>query len=107
MNPAIAPAIRTKIQDLEAELERQKTRLKDAERECQHDWLPIEYCPEYQEAYTIPGDAPGTMGIDWRGPTYVPAKTTPKWRRTCRICGRVEKTVRAVVEPNPKQIPQF
>lgn len=63
-------------------------------RRCPHVWGETKYTPDYQEAYTIPGDPPGTMGVDWRGPCHVPAKTTPKWSRTCTKCGYTQTTER-------------
>ena len=62
------------------------------------------YDPIYHAAYTCPGDPPGTMGVDWRGPVHVPSKTIPKWRRTCDLCGKIEETQRTndVVTKEPK-----
>jgi len=46
----------------------------------------------YHKAYTYPGDAPGTMGVDHCGPIDVPPRTEERWKRTCTICGKVEIT---------------
>lgn len=62
------------------------------QRNCTHNWSKPEYTPEHTKAYTIPGDRPGTMGVDWRGPTHVPAQTTKKWTRTCLYCDKKEVT---------------
>jgi len=74
-------------------------------RSCQHDYTDPVYKPIVQEAYTIPGDAPGTMGVDFRGPCHVPRKETPQWMQTCRICGTTRTTIRTKDEV--KKIPQF
>ena len=58
---------------------------------CHHEW-DSKYTPDYQPGYTAPGDTPGTMGIDFRGPIDVPSKTTPKWTRYCKVCGKSEIT---------------
>jgi len=67
-------------------------KLRSARAACQHKWGETRYTPEHKEAYTIPGDPPGTMGVDWRGPTDVPAKTTKKWTRQCESCGLTQTT---------------
>lgn len=90
-----AEAIRKKITDLQENLEWARNELKFIEDTCSHSWpKKPEYTPEYQKAYTVPGDPPGTMGVDWRGPVHVPAKTIKRWRRKCIICGKVEITER-------------
>jgi hypothetical protein len=67
-------------------------RLSQVVRECRHEWTAPVADHIYREGYTIPGDPPGTMGVDWRGPCYVEPKTTHRWKRTCRLCGHVEHT---------------
>lgn len=32
------------------------------------------------------------MGVDWRGPCYVPRSEEPRWKRQCLECGVVEYT---------------
>lgn len=92
------------IKAKQAELDQLHNQRSRVISDCQHDWGETEYVPDYQEAYTIPGDPPGTMGVDWRGPTHVPAKTTPKWQRKCKKCGYVETTTRTTekVSHTPK-----
>lgn len=80
--------------DLEEQARSLREQADRIKRDCDHKWGPVEYTPDYQEAYTIPGDPPGTMGVDWQGPVYVPAKTTPKWSRRCLTCGCVQTTER-------------
>ena len=84
-------------QEIEADaeaLKRKKEALSRIDRECQHVWG--ETIPDhiYHKAYTIPGDPPGTMGVDWRGDCHVPAKTEKRWKRVCKKCGKVEHTSR-------------
>ncbi len=82
---------------MEEHLRRRRADLDQAEKNCRHEWDVVR--DDLREGgYTIPGDPPGTMGIDWRGPCHVPAKTTPRWRRTCRVCGKVEYTTRIETE---------
>ena len=46
-------------------------------RTCKHDWDKVVHDPI--PGYRTPGDAPGTMGIDWQGPQYVGPQD--RWRR--------------------------
>lgn len=83
---------RNDIEIMEAQLNAKKAALKQKENNCNHKWRdPIE-ANIYKKSYTVPGDAPGTMGVDWRGDCFVPAKTTKRWSRECRLCGKVEYT---------------
>lgn len=88
-----ASNLRQQIADEQRRLERLQQQLKQAEAACEHDWT-VENRPIYHPAYTIPGDPPGTMGVDWRGPCHVDSKTTPRWIRRCSKCKRVEYTTR-------------
>ena len=95
--------LRDNVTRLTEDLEKAKALLKTETYNCDHDWSPPVSAHIYEPGYTIPGDPPGTMGIDWRGPTYVDAKTTKRWKRTCSICGEIQYTneiVKTVVE-NP------
>lgn len=78
--------------------DRANRKLTDARAVCRHKWGETRYTPDRREAYTIPGDAPGTMGVDWRGPTDVPAETTKRWTRQCESCGLVQTTERTKKE---------
>lgn len=99
------------IQKLRADIIELKDRLRTMEgylnhriKGCQHEWSPTETAFIYEKGYTIPGDPPGTMGVDWRGPCYVEPKTTKRWKRTCQICGEIqytEHTTQEVIE-HPK-----
>jgi hypothetical protein len=92
-----------KFQRLVDEVEQLRRRLKTAEMNlrgkraaCVHQWDDPEgkYTPDVRKAYRTRGDEPGTMGVDWQGPVNVPKKETPKWVRTCRICGFQQTTTR-------------
>lgn len=63
---------------------------------CRHSWGTVKYVPEHHEGYTIPGDPPGTMGVDWRGPCEVAPTTTRRWERACATCGLVQRTGRTM-----------
>lgn len=82
-----------------------KTALEERRRKCSHVWTPVMYDPLVREAYTAPGDTPGTMGVDFRGPCYVPRQETPRWKRTCETCGLVEYTQQ--VKEEIKKVPVF
>jgi hypothetical protein len=84
--------LRDEINLSERELEIKKMRLARMVNSCQHKWGSTQAAHVYQAAYTIPGDPPGTMGVDWRGPTYVSAKTDKRWKRVCEVCGKEEFT---------------
>ena len=84
--------LRAELASRRQELTQLEKALQTAEQHCQHNWTPSQYTPIEHKSYTIPGDAPGTMGIDWQGPTYVPARTENQWSRTCLNCGRTETT---------------
>lgn len=98
--------LQRQIDAKEAELKRLKAQQARVVKECNHDWTE-EYTPEYKEAYTIPGDKPGTMGVDFRGPCHVPAKTIKKWTRTCKKCGCKQVTSRSTTETQTTQKPAW
>ena len=86
-----ARQLRRIVGQIEQDLERAKQELKQYEDSCLHDFK-VTYEPVYHKAHTIPGDKPGTMGSDWRGSCYVPAKTEDQWKRECEKCGLVQIT---------------
>jgi hypothetical protein len=91
-------ALEKELKDKQEALESARRALQYAEAQCcggRHSWGEAEYKPIYHEGYTIPGDPPGTMGIDWRGPCHVPSSSEPRWIRTCKACGKVEETKQA------------
>ena len=53
----------------QVELDRMKAELATIYRGCHHQWGDIWYRPIHTEAFTSPGDKPGTMGSDFRGPS--------------------------------------
>jgi hypothetical protein len=67
-------------------------KLKALRRDCRHKWSAVVYDPIVTPAYTDPGDPPGTMGVDFRGPCYVPKHERARWKRVCSECGDVEYT---------------
>lgn len=83
-----------KITKLNRELDDARGQLARLDRSCNHQWGEPEADHIHHEGYTTPGDPPGTMGVDWRGPTHVPARTEKRWKRTCQKCGKVECTTR-------------
>jgi hypothetical protein len=91
MNPDIR-----KLQDELFVAERKQkglqAQLEAARRDCRHTWGAVIYDPIVTPAYTIAGDPPGTMGVDWQGPCYVPRQERARWKRECSECGFVEYT---------------
>jgi uncharacterized coiled-coil DUF342 family protein len=87
-----AKEFRENIDGLENKLKQFKGKLNELIRNCKHTYRPVVYDPIITEAYTIPGDPPGTMGVDWRGPIYVPREERLRWKRECAECGFVEYT---------------
>lgn len=87
-----ASIIRGKIQTAKALLESLERELNIIIRNCPHSWGSTQYDPIIREAYTDPGDAPGTCGIDWRGPVEIPCQETKRWTRKCALCLKEEAT---------------
>ncbi len=87
-----AEKLRQKIARLHKELRESANNLDTIVSNCKHQYGKPIYDPVHTEAYTIPGDPPGTMGVDWRGPVHVPAKTEEKWKRICGLCGHTQYT---------------
>ena len=85
-------ALRNKVAQLKQDLATAERELAYKVSICNHDWSKPEADHIYEKGYRIDGDPVGTMGIDWRGPTYVDAKTTKRWKRTCRHCDEVQYT---------------
>lgn len=82
------------IAGLVEEVETSRFRLENAERNlnnvrrsCRHTWSPVKY-----ERFQDPGDALGTMGVDFHGPTWIPRQETKRYSRECGDCGLVEIT---------------
>jgi hypothetical protein len=100
-----ARQLRASVARLNGEYDQAKRELDDYERRCNHKYEETIYDPIRTEAYEIPGDPPGTMGVDWRGPVYVPASTEPRWKRVCIKCGLEQVTTRAKDEVT--KIPDF
>lgn len=104
MNTTQASCLTARINDLEDQLATARRELNKIITECNragHKWGEVKYTPKHQPAYTIPGDPIGTMGVDWRGPTHVDAKTIRKWSRTCSECGLTQETTKT--KPTPSQ----
>ncbi len=97
--------LREKIASLDQELKWAKQELSHAESNCAHIWGEVVEDHIYEKGYLIPGDPPGTMGVDRRGDFYVQPKTTLRWKRVCNKCGKTEHTY----ETNKKVIetPRF
>lgn len=97
--------LRREIKTLEQNLKQKQKYLLTIQSTCRHDFNPVIYAPIRREAYTCPGDPVGTMGIDWRGPLFVPAEVTPRWTRTCKICDLTEETKR--ITQKTTSVPKF
>ncbi len=86
--------LREKVEKAKEEYDSAKQSLDNVVNSCSHQFGPTIPDHIYHPAYTIPGDPPGTMGVDRRGPCYVDAKTEKRWKRICDICGKEEYTTR-------------
>lgn len=87
------------------EIAERKRRVGLLQAGCAHDFTPPEWCGERREAYVIRGDRPGDPGyggVDRQFDTHVPAKTTDKWKRTCKLCLKVEITDKTESVSKPK-----
>jgi hypothetical protein len=93
------------IEQAEANLRDLKAALHGMQSRCSHKFGETKYTPEVHEGYQDPGDPVGTMGVDWRGPIYVPRQEIPRWSRYCSECGLVQQTERTRDEI--KKIPEF
>lgn len=87
------------------QLESLQSLLKQIQDKCKHEWTDPISDDLVVKAYTDPGDTPGTMGVDFRGPCYVPESRTKRWRRYCPLCDKTEFTQNIKVEK--KDIPVF
>lgn len=87
-----AQNLRNRIASLKSELESAEGNLANLILNCRHEFGQVVSDPIVTSGYTVPGDAPGTMGIDYRSSFYVPEQRTARWTRTCRFCGKREET---------------
>lgn len=85
---ALVKQLRNLILTLEGDLKKAKEDLSTIERDCSHSYEETVRDDEVRPAGSSPGDPPGTMGSDWRGPCSWPEKRTPRWRKTCSKCGK-------------------
>jgi len=100
-------ALSKQITDARDALRALEAQQADTQRRCRHEWTPIKYDPIVREAYRDPGDTPGTMGVDFRGPTYVPRHETARWSRHCPKCELTEYTQRTKPPAETPKIPDF
>lgn len=100
--------LRKEIEDLDKILSEKKDLRSQIERTCPHKWSEVKRNGIHRPSYTIPGDPPGTMGVDHRGPLFVPETTIYRWERTCLLCGKIEFTSKSKQEiKEVKDIPVF
>ena len=94
-----AAEARRRLEQAKRDLERAQQSVQQIERDCEHDWEVVDK-PIYDEAYYIPGDKEmgREMGVDSLPGCHVSAKTTPRWIRTCKKCGKVEHTTQTRTE---------
>lgn len=84
--------LRKKIVKAESDLKSLKFGLEKLERECRHSWGETISDDIVRPAGHCEGDPLGTMGVDRRLPFDYPEQRTPRWKRTCQNCGKVEYT---------------
>lgn len=94
-----------RIQNLESELATLRHQRAHQIANCRHDWGPVVADFIREESYIIRGDPPGYGGVDRRSDFYVPAKTTPRWKRVCKRCEHVEYTSKTTTTTT--EVPKF
>lgn len=82
-----------------------KYKLNNSVSNCRHQWGNPVYDPIIIPGGYDPGDPPGTMGIDWRGPTSWPEQRKPRWKRVCGVCGMEQYTTNTT--KTVSESPQF
>ncbi len=97
-------SLQSEISELESQIDCKRRSLANIHASCLHNWSNPEYIPEYIPSRTIPGDKPGTMGSDFRAPTYVPSHTIHRWRRGCKNCGLTQTSERTKMVHKTKGI---
>jgi hypothetical protein len=90
--PSRVRELKADISTAERKLGAMKNDLASIQRSCQHNWTEPRYTPVIREGYQDPGDPVGTMGVDWRGPSWVPRDEKPVWTRECKKCLLAETT---------------
>lgn len=83
------------VQTAERVLAQRKLDVEILERKCYHQWGEAKYNPIITPGGYDPGDAPGTMGVDFRGPHSWGSSEKPRWTRTCKVCGKTETTTQS------------
>ncbi|MBI4918712.1 hypothetical protein HY837_02190 [archaeon] len=97
--------LRDKFERSKKEFDSTKEDLERVVNSCKHQFGKTIPDHIHYPAYTIPGDPPGTMGVDRRGPCYVDAKTEKRWKRICDVCGKVEYT--STVKQKIEELPEW
>jgi|SRR3989344_191682 len=99
--------LRDLVDKLKVQFQTAERNLENYERVCTHRFSETVYDPIKHKAYRLPGDPPGTMGVDWRGPMDVPAETIDRWRRECGECGLVQYTQQVKEEREVRRKPKW
>ena len=94
-----------RIKEADEDLKNFQHILHQRQLNCEHNWSDPVYDPIVREGYEHPGDPPGTMGVDWRGPTWVPREEKPRWKRVCSKC-KLEQETRST-RNDVKKVPVF
>lgn len=92
----IAHAARARLAQAQTELVRAEQGVRDIETSCSHHWNDPVYDPVVRQGYSQQ-DLMGPFRIRGDGsidaPTvWVPEERTPRWKRECSTCGKVEHT---------------
>jgi len=100
-----ARSARARLERAEMELRNAQNAVSSMEARCPHEWGDAVYDPVHHKGYRVEGDPPGTMGVDRMLPFHVPPRTDRRWRRECRVCGKVEYTART--DEHVSETPRF
>lgn len=80
----------SQMKRLQADLDEADGEIAKLEASCTHDWEEPEQKSKHTPGYHIPADK---RGSDFRPSCDVPAKTETWYIRTCKRCGKTEKSV--------------
>lgn len=84
--------LRVEIADREKALQGLRDQLDAAVRACPHVWGEVREAHIETPGFMTRGDTPGTMGVDWQGPQWIPPHTEYRWSQQCNRCGHVRYT---------------
>jgi hypothetical protein len=101
-----AQDLRREIKRLEREMGQTQDRLARVESQCQHQWGAPVSNPIHTPGRTIPRQE----GFGSHPPVpefHISGGSTPRWTRTCRVCGKVEHTTSSTERTHTTHTPRW